>query len=47
MPETLREKYQYFTEADMDKVRAAGYDKAPTSLEDGIGTYVRDYLAIG
>lgn len=40
MPEALREKYQYFTEAEMQKLRAAGYDKPFTSLEDGVGAYV-------
>lgn len=45
MPETLRGKYQYFTEAKMDRLRAAGYDKPFTSLEDGVADYVRHYLA--
>ena len=45
MPETLRSKYQYFTQADMRKLRSAGYEAPATSLEDGVGTYVRDYLA--
>ncbi len=45
MPESLRDKYQYFTEARMDRLRKAGYAKPFTSLEDGIGRYVRDYLA--
>ncbi len=40
MPETLREKYQYFTEADMDKLRQAGCDLAFLSLEDSIKDYV-------
>jgi ADP-L-glycero-D-manno-heptose 6-epimerase len=39
MPEVLRDKYQYFTEADMQRLRKAGYTKQFTSLEDG----VRDY----
>ncbi|MDZ7741443.1 MAG: ADP-glyceromanno-heptose 6-epimerase [Bacteroidota bacterium] len=43
-PEDIRDKYQYFTEANMQKLRAAGYEKRFTSLEDGIGEYVRDYL---
>ena len=46
MPESLREKYQYFTQARMERLRAAGYGKPPMSLEDGIGSYVRDYLAV-
>lgn len=45
MPVTLRDKYQYYTQADMAKLRAAGYEKPFTELEDGIGTYVRDYLS--
>ena len=45
MPETLRGKYQYFTEAKMERLRAAGYDRLFTSLEDGIADYVRHYLA--
>ena len=45
MPEGLREKYQYYTQADMTKLRAAGYDKPFTELEDGIGKYVRDFLS--
>lgn len=45
MPETLRPKYQYYTQADMTKLIAAGYDKPFTELEDGIAKYVRDYLS--
>jgi ADP-L-glycero-D-manno-heptose 6-epimerase len=45
MPPTLRAKYQYFTEAKMDRLRAAGYKRPFTTLEDGVGRYVRDYLA--
>lgn len=44
MPEELRDKYQYFTEADMGKLRAAGYTSPFTSLEDGVRLYVQDYL---
>jgi len=43
-PEHLRDKYQYFTQADMSKLRAAGYDKAFTSLEEGVRAYVQDFL---
>ncbi len=39
MPETLRDKYQYFTEADMSKIRQAGYTKEPRSLEDSVKDY--------
>ncbi len=45
MPPEIRERYQYFTEARMDRLRAAGYDAPFTALEDGVATYVRDYLA--
>jgi ADP-L-glycero-D-manno-heptose 6-epimerase len=45
MPVALRGKYQYFTQAEMGKIRAAGYAKAFTSLEDGIREYVQDHLA--
>ena len=43
-PEHLRDKYQYFTQADMSKLREAGYDKPFTSLEEGVRAYVQDYL---
>ncbi len=45
MPETLRGKYQYFTEADISKLRAVGYTKPMTELEDGVTQYVQNYLA--
>lgn len=44
-PEDIREKYQYFTEANMSRLRDAGYTGQFTPLEDGVGRYVRDYLA--
>lgn len=44
MPEVLRGKYQYFTEARMDRLRAAGYAAPMTSLEDGVADYVAGYL---
>ena len=44
-PEAIRDKYQYFTEARMERLRAAGYELPMTSLEDGIRMYVRDHLA--
>ncbi|HMN47987.1 MAG TPA: ADP-glyceromanno-heptose 6-epimerase [Ignavibacteriaceae bacterium] len=44
LPDHLREKYQYFTEANLDKIRSAGYNKATTSLEDGVKDYVKNYL---
>ena len=39
-PEDLRERYQYFTEARMDRLRAAGFDAPFTSLEEGVADYV-------
>ncbi len=43
-PEDIRDKYQYFTEANMDKLKTAGYNKPFTSLEAGISDYVVNYL---
>ncbi|NLR94108.1 ADP-glyceromanno-heptose 6-epimerase [Flammeovirga agarivorans] len=43
-PEDIRDKYQYFTEATMEKIRKIGYDKPFTSLEDGVEDYVKNYL---
>jgi ADP-L-glycero-D-manno-heptose 6-epimerase len=47
MPEDIRDKYQYFTEANMAKLRAVGYDEPFYSLEEGVNDYVRNYLAMG
>ncbi len=44
MPLDIRDKYQYFTEANMNKLRAAGYDKPFSSLEEGVADYVKNYL---
>ena len=46
-PEDIREKYQYFTEADMTKVKSAGYEKVFMSLEETVAHYVNEYLAKG
>ncbi len=43
-PVDIRDKYQYFTEANMSKLIAAGYDTPFTSLENGVDDYVRNYL---
>ena len=43
-PEAIRDRYQYFTEADMNRLRAAGYDQTFTTLEDGVGAYVKGFL---
>ena len=45
MPLALKGRYQYFTQASMQKLPAAGYGKSMTRLEDGIRYYVRDFLA--
>jgi ADP-L-glycero-D-manno-heptose 6-epimerase len=45
MPEELQGKYQYFTEANMEKLSAAGCPVEFTSLEDGVADYVKNYLA--
>ncbi len=44
MPMDLRETYQYFTEASMEKLALAGYNEAFYSLEDGVSDYVKNYL---
>lgn len=44
-PEDIRDKYQYFTEANMAKLRNIGYNKEFTSLENGVEDYVKNYLA--
>ncbi len=44
-PADIRDQYQYFTEARMDRLRAAGYTKPFTSLEDGVTATVRTYLS--
>jgi len=46
-PVDIRDKYQYFTQADMSKLLAAGYQKPFTALENGVDDYVRNYLAGG
>ena len=43
-PIDIRDKYQYFTEANMSKLIAQGYKKPFTSLEDGVNDYVTNYL---
>jgi ADP-L-glycero-D-manno-heptose 6-epimerase len=44
MPETIRDSYQYFTEASVDNLRRAGYNAGFTSLEDGVKRYVSAFL---
>jgi len=44
MPDPIRNQYQYFTEADMTKLKQAGYNKQTTPFEDAIKDYVQNYL---
>ncbi len=44
MPDSIRNQYQYFTQADISKLRSAGYDRQTTPLEDAIKDYVQNYL---
>jgi len=44
LPQHLREKYQYFTEANMSKIKKAGFNSSISSLEDGVADYVKNYL---
>ncbi|OSZ80421.1 ADP-glyceromanno-heptose 6-epimerase [Chitinophagaceae bacterium IBVUCB2] len=43
-PEDIRDKYQYFTEADMTKLKEAGYSNGFHTLEEGVADYVKKYL---
>ena len=47
MPEHLREKYQYYTKAEMDKLRQAGYAAPFMTVEEGAVDYVQEYLSKG
>lgn len=44
MPDDLKGKYQYYTQASMDKLRAIGYDRPFHTLEEGVRDYVQNYL---
>lgn len=44
-PVSIRDRYQYFTEAKMDRIRAAGYAGQSTPLEEGVRRYVQSYLS--
>jgi ADP-L-glycero-D-manno-heptose 6-epimerase len=46
-PADIRDKYQYFTQAEMGKLKKAGYSKRFTKLEDGISDYIGNYLTPG
>jgi ADP-L-glycero-D-manno-heptose 6-epimerase len=45
MPESIRDKYQYYTQAEMSKLHRAGYAKPFTSIEEGVRKYVTEYLS--
>ncbi|PZO05823.1 MAG: ADP-glyceromanno-heptose 6-epimerase [Alphaproteobacteria bacterium] len=47
MPEAIRDRYQYFTEARMDRIRAAGWPGQSTPLEEGVRRYVQGFLMTG
>jgi ADP-L-glycero-D-manno-heptose 6-epimerase len=47
MPDSVRNQYQYFTEADITKLRSAGYKEPITSLEQAIKDYVQNHLQKG
>ncbi len=44
LPEYLAEKYQYFTEANLEKLKKAGYSKSKFTLEEGVTDYVKNYM---
>ena len=46
-PEDIREKYQYFTQGDMQKLKSIGYKKPFSTLENGVKDYVKSYLIKG
>ena len=47
MPETIRDKYQYFTEAKIEKLRSAGYERPITPLGEAVRDYAQNYLVPG
>ena len=47
MPDSVRNQYQYFTEADISKLRSIGYKKQITSLEEAVKDYVQNYIQKG
>jgi ADP-L-glycero-D-manno-heptose 6-epimerase len=44
MPPTIRDQYQYFTQAEIENLRRAGYNAGFTPLEDAVARYVRSFL---
>ena len=47
MPDDVRQNYQYFTQADIGKLRDSGYDKPITPLRDAVADYLKNYLMVG
>lgn len=47
MPENLRDRYQYHTQADISRLREAGFEKPVTALNEAVADYVQNYLAPG
>lgn len=47
MPEHLRDRYQYHTQANLERIRATGYDKPVTGLNEAVADYVQNYLVPG
>jgi ADP-L-glycero-D-manno-heptose 6-epimerase len=47
MPEAMRSKYQYFTSANISKLRTSGFDRKLTPLADAVTDYVKNYLLTG
>jgi ADP-L-glycero-D-manno-heptose 6-epimerase len=45
MPEVIRDRYQYFTEASMERIRAVGFNGQSTPLEEGVRRYVQEFLS--
>ena len=45
MPESIRDRYQYHTQADVTKLRASGYSRSFMTIEEGVDDYIRNYLA--
>ncbi len=45
IPEDIKEKYQYFTEANMNKLRSIGYTKPFTKIEAAIEDYIKNYIS--
>ncbi|WP_313104809.1 ADP-glyceromanno-heptose 6-epimerase [Brevundimonas sp.] len=45
MPEVIRDRYQYFTEASMDRIRSVGFNGQSTPLEEGVRRYVQEFLS--